>query len=372
VKAVAGQEKHQSADTYLASVWCRAGTFEFNKLVDSDSPLQCGRRIMGESWKWQQTNLGYAACMNLPYLGDLLPSLMHPAVRDLAWALLSPPLLSEAPAQQRHPLAASRWAEHPEELTDWLRLLDTQPGILEAWLAQRSIRRLGLYYERLWQFALCQVPDVDLLVANLPIRHDGNTLGEIDLLLRDREGVHHLELAVKFYLGLGDDSARHDRWLGPGSHDRLDIKLRRLCDHQLRLPSMPAAQLLLSELTSAPINSALWLGGYLFQPLANSCSPPAGASPQHLGGRWLRHHDWPAFAESDHETVWQPLPRHAWLAPARVPWSAVWQRPDFDRWVIDVEGQRQAKMLVRLEEHADGHWLEQERLFLVPSTWPAR
>ena len=327
---------------------------------------------MGESWKWQQTNLGYAACMKLPCLGDLLPSLQHPAVRDLAWALLSPPLLSEAPAPQRHPLTASRWAERPVELADWLRLLDTQPGILEAWLAQRSIRRLGLYYERLWQFALCQAPDIDLLVANLPIRQDGHTLGELDLLLRDREGVHHLELAVKFYLGLDGVSAGHDRWLGPGSHDRLDIKLRRLCEHQLRLPAKPAAQLLLSELTSAPINSALWLGGYLFQPLASNCSSPAGANPQHLGGRWLRHQDWAGFAENDRSAIWQPLPRHAWLAPARVPRNAVWQRTDFDRWLSEVEGERQAKMLVRLEAHTDGNWLEQERLFLVPSAWPAR
>jgi len=326
---------------------------------------------MGESWKWQQTNLGYAACMNLPCLGDLLPSLQHPAVRDLAWALLSPPLLSEAPAPQRHPLTASRWAEQPDELADWLRLLDTQPGVLDAWLAQRSVRRLGLYYERLWQFALCQAPDINLLVANLPIRQGGHTLGELDLLLRDREGVHHLELAVKFYLGLDGDSARHDRWLGPGSHDRLDIKLRRLCEHQLRLPSEPAAQLLLSELTCAQINSALWLGGYLFRPLASRCSAPVGADPRHLGGRWLRHQDWASFAGYDDRATWQPLPRHAWLAPAQMPLDDVWKRADFDRWLSAVEGQRQAKMLVRLEPQANGTWIEQERLFLVPSAWPA-
>ncbi len=326
---------------------------------------------MGESWKWQQTNLGYAACMNLPCLGDLLPGLVHPAVRDLAWVLLAPPLLSEAPAPQRHPLTASRWAEQPGELADWLRLLDTQPSVLEAWLAQRSTRRLGLYYERLWQFALCQAPDIDLLVANLPIRQGSHTLGELDLLLRDRDGVHHLELAVKFYLGLDGDSTLHHRWLGPGSHDRLDIKLRRLCEHQLKLPAEPAAQLLLSELTSAQINSALWLGGYLFQPLASARSTPAGANPLHLGGRWLRQHDWAGFAENDRSAIWQPLPRHAWLAPAQVPRGAVWQRADFDRWLSEVEGQCQAKMLVRLEAHADGHWLEQERLFLVPDTWPA-
>lgn len=326
---------------------------------------------MGESGKWQQTNLGYAACMNLPDLTDLLANLSHPHVRDLAWTLLSPPLLSDAPAPQRHPLTASRWGARPDELAAWLRLLDVQPAILEAWLAQRSIRRLGLYYERLWQFALGQAPDIDLLVANLPVRQGGQTLGELDLLLRDEEGVHHLELAVKFYLGLGDDSSAHDRWLGPGSHDRLDIKLQRLCEHQLALPSTPAAQELLSELTCCEITSALWLGGYLFQPMPHGCEPPAGANPRHLEGYWLRHHDWPGPPGHDQYRHWQPLPRPAWLAPARLRHEAIWSGAEFDKWLDEVAGQRQAKLLVRLEPDANGNWLEQERLFLVPDGWPS-
>jgi len=325
---------------------------------------------MGESWKWQQTNLGYAGCMTLPSLTDLLEELSHPQVRDLAWTLLSPPLLRHAPAAQRHPLSASRWTERPDELADWLRLLNRQPAVLEAWLAQRSIRRLGLYYERLWQFALSQAPDIELLVANLPIRQNGQTLGELDLLLRDSEGIHHLELAVKFYLGLGDQTAAHERWLGPGSHDRLDIKLQRLCKHQLKLPSTPAAKTLLSELTCCEIQSALWLGGYLFQPVPG-CPPPAGANPGHLGGRWLRHQDWRGFVAGNGSACWQPLPRHAWLAPAQLMADAVWSKTEFDRWLIDVEGQRQAKLLVRLEPEPSGNWVEQERLFLVSSTWPA-
>lgn len=310
--------------------------------------------------------------MKLPRLDDLLPGLSHPHVRDLAWTLLSPPLLNDAPAPQRYPLAASRWAERPDELTAWLHLIDEKPAILEAWLAQSSIRRLGLYYERLWQFALYQAPDVDLLVANLPIRQGGQTLGELDLLLRDDEGVHHLELAVKFYLGLGDERATHDCWLGPGSHDRLDIKLRRLCEHQLRLSSTPTAQALLSELTCCVINSALWLGGYLFQPAHHrSGGSPAGADPSHHGGLWLRHRDWPDFARNDPDACWQPLARHAWLAPAQLQSEAVWTREEFSTWIVDVEGLHQPKLLARLERDAKGNWLEQERLFLVPNAWPS-
>lgn len=308
--------------------------------------------------------------MNLPCLAELMPRLLHPQVRDLAWVVLSPPLLSDAPSPQRHPLAASRWASRPGELTDWLLSHDSQPSMLQAWLAQHSIRRLGLYYERLWQFALGQAPDVDLLVANLPIRQGGHTLGELDLILHDAEGVHHLELAVKFYLGLeAGDRRRHDHWLGPGSHDRLDIKLQRLCGHQLQLSSSPHAMSLLAELTCLEINSALWLGGYLFQPWPTGCEPPIGANPQHLGGFWLRQRDWAHSPVASAATRWQPLPRQAWLAPARLDNSEIWPAEDIERWIAEAND-KQARLMARIEPDAEGRWVERERLFVVPDRWP--
>ena len=179
------------------------------------------------------------------------------------------------------------------------------------------------------------------------------------------------KLAVKFYRGLDDgDRTRPDPWLGPGSHDRLDIKLRRLCEHQLQLSSSPHARALLCELTCCEINSALWLGGYLFQPWPSGCEPPAGADSSHLYGKWLRHCDWRGFADSNHDAHWQPLPRHAWLSSARLASSEIWQPADFDSWVADADSQRQAKLLVRLEPDMNNFWLERERLFLVPDAWP--
>ena len=159
--------------------------------------------------------------MPLSLLADLIHQLRHAAVRDLAWVLISPPLLSNPPRPQRHPLSASPWMRSPDLLADWLLTLDRDASSLEHWLAQSSVRRLGLYYERLWQFALHAAPGVEVLAANLPIRDGGHTLGELDLLLRDEQGVHHLELAIKLYLGperAGGELLSH--WLGPGSHDR--------------------------------------------------------------------------------------------------------------------------------------------------------
>ncbi|HAO75284.1 MAG TPA: DUF1853 domain-containing protein, partial [Pseudomonas sp.] len=55
------------------------------------------------------------------------------------------------------------------------------------------------------------------------------------------------ELAIKLYLGFGPgDGSQHDHWLGPGNHDRLDLKLAHLRQHQLPLCNQPAARAVLA------------------------------------------------------------------------------------------------------------------------------
>ena len=304
-------------------------------------------------------------------LADLPQQLHQPVVRDLAWVLLSPPMLSATPWPQRHPLSASHWRRAPGALADWLMRLDRDDSALASWLAQSSVRRLGLYYERLWQFALKAAPGIELLAANLPIRQNGHTLGELDLLLRDDEGEHHLELAVKLYLGPESSSGELPvQWLGPGSHDRLDIKLDHLSQHQLPLSGRGEARAALAELDLAEAKAALWIGGYLFYPWPQQCNAPLGANPQHLRGRWLHRGDWPRFVELSAEGCWQPLPRPAWLAPARIEPGALWSSEALQRWFDELAPQANAQLLVRLQPGSQGAWQEAERVFLVNDEWP--
>lgn len=308
-----------------------------------------------------------------PTLTDLPSQLRQPAVRDLTWALLSPPLLAQTPWPQRHPLRASRWSQQPDALADWLLSLDADSHALQQWLSQSSVRRLGLYYERLWQFALHAAPDVEVLAANLPIRQHGNTLGELDMLLRDEEGVHHLELAIKLYLGQQQGSgAELAHWLGPGSRDRLDIKLTHLGRHQLPLSTRTEAQQRLTELNIQQPRPGLWLGGYLFYPwLQPSYAAPVAGNPDHLRGRWLHRADWADFAAYA-PGHWQPLDRHAWLAPARIEEEFLWPKEHFKQWLAALPGDANAQLLVRLIEGPQRCWWEAERVFLVNDHWPAQ
>lgn len=299
-------------------------------------------------------------------LADLPLSLRHPLVRDLAWVLTSPPLLAATPAPQRHPLAATRWARTPPLLADWLRRLDGDARALETWLTEHPERRLGLYYERLWQFAVHAAPDIEVLGTNLPIRTNGHTHGELDLLLRDDHGIHHIELAVKLYLGV--DAAAPDHWLGPGSHDRLDLKLAHLHDHQLPLSAHPQARDPLRELGADTARPSLWMGGYLFYRWPEPPPSPPGAHPRHLRGRWLRHRDWANYPNSAAEG-WMPLAKRAWLAPARLSNAAPWSAHEFAAWRNALSPQATAQLVVRFEPHS-GEYREAERLFLVRDSWP--
>ncbi|GAB3393639.1 DUF1853 family protein [Azotobacter armeniacus] len=326
---------------------------------------------MRESWAERQTTPNGGETGPFGSLADLPARLRQPPVRDLAWTLLSPPLLSATPWPQRHPLAASHWARDPAGLADWLQALDACSTPLDAWLAQHPTRRLGLYYERLWQFALNSAPGVRLLAANLPIRLGSSTLGELDLLLQDAEGVHHLELAIKLYLGPAGSAGHHPaRWIGPGRHDRLDLKLERLGRHQLPLSSSPAAQVILNQLGIADLQASGWLGGYLFYPWPDGCPSPDGANPAHLRGRWLARRDWLDFLASGPAGHWQPLPRHAWLAPVRFEMADLWTRETLQAWYARLEPEAPAQLLARLIVGETGEWLEAERVFLVGDSWP--
>ncbi|ALM52490.1 DUF1853 family protein [Halomonas huangheensis] len=262
-------------------------------------------------------------------INPLGKTLKHPLVRDLAWLMAAPDLVQTR--WPGRPDLATLGFESSGALETFLQQLDSHPQPLEDWLGNNSSRRLGPYHEHLWQFLLHTSPNTELLAHNIPVRVERRTLGELDLIYRAHDSdLRHLEVAVKFYLGIPQGPQQPDsaaRWIGPGGLDSLALKVSHLSRHQLPLMFSPAARLALTERFTElgiqqppqPPQPQLAMPGVLFRPWhAPSLPLPAITAPGALQGLWCHWRDWSKLC-SEHPTLQfgSCLTRPHWLAPPR-------------------------------------------------------
>lgn len=300
-------------------------------------------------------------------------------VRDLAWAIFSPPMVAQidtawgsvhAPA-----FALTRDRQH------WLAALDADPSPLQSFLATSQSHFLGVYFEALWRFFLLQDNEVTLLASNRQVIDDGRTAGEFDMFYRchHRNATVHLELAVKFYLGLpvhaDTDLHQAQFWLGPNCVDRLDLKIGHLRDHQLPLINHPGAQDWLQKEKLLPAIQEVALHGYLFYPSsADGCMPdnaPDNASHQHLRSHWLRVDQLSNLQSADaKQKHYRIVPRLQWLCSHYVA-DGQWQT--YAHFAEKVHRELDSALMqpVLCEETAAGSALAQRRFFVAPPDWPA-
>ncbi len=296
-----------------------------------------------------------------------------PLVRDLAWSIGSPPLV--CPEDPGNLWPGGDWFRGQlSGFTAQLDAMDRDAKATADLLARSHDQRLGTYFESLLALWLEHDPRYELLARNLPVRQPRKgggreTLGELDMLVMNHalNRVEHWEVAVKFYLGRlpVTGGPAHEQWVGPGLKDRLDTKVARLLDHQLRLPEHPRARALLHERGLKVAGSRVFMKGRLFYPLTARPGPPALAAPEHLRGWWLRIGAFPGPFKT-RDWLWRCLSRREWLAPvAEVPGrqpacldacsfarTEAIQKASWPRMVVALSGGR-----------------ELTRGFLVPDSW---
>lgn len=300
-----------------------------------------------------------------------LDRLRHPLVRDLAWLLHAPDLLTTA--YPGRPTLDELGLADPQRRRAWLAALDDEPGDLERTVEASLAGRLGHYHEALWHFLLDSAPDTRLLAHNLTIRDARRTLGELDLLYvtrRDPRPVH-LELTIKYYLGLPDgpgDRASQARWIGPGCADSLAIKHCRAMSHQLPLAKRPEAAATLRAHGAPPLTQRLAMVGVLFRPWPGDkmpLPPPRGSAPQAALGDWLRHAQWPVLCRLAAPGARGAfLDRPHWLAPP--PDTKLVSLASLGAGLEAHFASHHAPRQLMLR-HADGRW---QRLFVVDGDWP--
>lgn len=292
--------------------------------------------------------------------------LVTPAVRDLAWACYSQPLVHSKRLESVDTAPRNCTLQLTDSRREFLLQLDRHPAALLAELQERGSTRLGIYFEKLWHYLLAADPDIDLVAHNLPVRENGKTLGEFDIIYfcHQRQQHVHLELAVKFYL----EVAAEPHWLGPGCKDSLDRKIEHLLHRQIRLSQTAAGAAVLETLgVEAPVGE-IELKGYLF---GHSERPPLPDAYNHGNelSRWL---DWQSFLAQQATTRdgldWVILPRLQWLAPCNlgIPGGELLDRASEQSLHTHFGQHRQPLLLAG----CDSSGQEQRRCFVTPQHWP--
>lgn len=298
-------------------------------------------------------------------------------LRDLAWLLAAPDLVelpAPLPSGGRPTCQELGLTEDP---TDWLTQLAPKLAGLEGQLTTR----MGHYHEQLWHVLLNNAPNTRLLAKNVRIYQQRTTLGELDMLYRTRDNPApvHLEVAIKFYLGLPEgpgDATSQSRWIGPGGLDSLALKCAHLRRHQLPMSTSAIARATLihwlapRDLGATPplhqqLSQRLAMPGILFYPYHAELPPPQGATQTHQRGTWCYLKDWPAFAAERNKPLYMAwLKKPHWLAPplrqALQPVAAV--MPGVEQ-LIEQYGPQQVMLYGPQRQHV-------ERLFIVPNHWP--
>lgn len=297
-------------------------------------------------------------------------------MRDLAWACFSEPLIFAGDLGADEALVDASFALTPQRRA-WLEAVDRQPEALLQHLSQKRSHRLGIYFESLWQFFLRHDPAVDLIAHNLPVHHEGRTLGEFDCLYfcHERQQVVHLELAVKFFLGHHRQNTDYKKshtssaqqWLGPDAKDRLDLKLAHLLQRQTRLSDTPAAINALQALNVTVGCKEVAVKGYLFAPNASAMPPPPAFNAARTMHTWLTCGQ-ALEALPTQGDEFALLEKMQWLGPAQIEDPAIRFTGARMAALIDAHFSKDAYPIMIASLDAFG--LEKSRCFITHDTWP--
>lgn len=231
----------------------------------------------------------------------------NPLVRQLAFSLASPNILSAYPNQfdikqsfQFH--TESVWAQYFHLYQTRLDYLDQHPTELEDFLNQLKSTRLGLRFEMFIWFWLRDhnYHPYELLGHSIQQIAGPKTLGELDFLLKNTQTnqIEHWEVALKYYLAECDFSFSH--WYGLNRTDTLKRKLNHFTQKQFQF----------DQALNYPIQQRfVILKGQLYLPLhATTQQIPHWLNPHRRIGLW-------GYDFIPQTAYPYRLQRHEWLCP---------------------------------------------------------
>jgi hypothetical protein len=195
-------------------------------------------------------------------------------------------------------------------------------NLANEWAWHGAPKRLGRRFERLLTALFEQSEYIKLLGHGILVKNQKQTIGELDYLIRLPDQIIHLEVAIKFYAGIGNamERANTSSWIGPSCQDRLDLKINHITAHQLTLSQTTLGQQSISdEGLSQPDASLGLIFGYLIEPWADIGHFPTGLTVSN-SAYWAIHQE--AHAAMRHlsrpystDYGWTRLDRDQWIGP---------------------------------------------------------
>ncbi|GAA0210491.1 hypothetical protein GCM10009123_17340 [Kangiella japonica] len=236
----------------------------------------------------------------------------------------------------------------------------------------KATHRLGVYFEQLWQHLVYSCESLEVLEHNLQVIIDKHTLGEFDSIIKDKESQKniHCELAVKFYLKVGEGRSLSD-WVGPNLRDRFDNKYDRLFEHQLALSKNELIKQWLADRNINIDAIKLLTKGRLFYPLDDYMNDdfryPCEVSTKHLKGFWTSWEDF-AHLQLSSSIDWYLLPKRYWLS--KIAPEEVEELRPLDNKAILIHGHNERYMFQRIQQVVGVRsGTEIMRGFVVTSEW---
>jgi len=286
-------------------------------------------------------------------------------LRRIHWAIFSPSLLS-------YPFSTDyiRDEAHGESVLSLLKELDSEPKLVDEHFAQLGKMPMGKYFEQLLFFILEQDERFEVLLKNHQLLKGKQTIGEIDLILKDTitGTIEHWEIALKYYLQ-SKCSEDHDIMLGPNAIDNLAKKMKKLTEHQLPLTA-DLGDFGISD--SSIVQNKLLLKGQFFYHLSHHglCNIfPKHVNPDHEKGWWCYLSE--VEKATDENLKWTTI------------WKPNWIGNDIEHHHNNLleynELHQSLKQHFQNEIHSvlcvglqrkNGYWIERTRGFVVNNDWP--
>lgn len=138
-------------------------------------------------------------------------------------------------------------------------------------------------------------PTYDILVHNLPVREQKQTLGEIDFILREVETQQliHVELTYKFYIIDPEISEPIHQLMGPNKRDMFFTKMEKIKNEQFKLLHSQTGKRALAErnIDADTITHQTCYKAQLFEPYGSDPLNLRPLNPNCIVGYWLRIRD---------------------------------------------------------------------------------